>query len=131
MATRSVIGIENNDGTISAIYCHWDGYVSGVGKQLVTGFCSRTMVEGLIAHGDVSSLGTDLATTKFYHRDMGECLSKSRRVKGAAGLESFMGDCGAGFAYYITRRGKWKFSAGDGFQYLEPAVKKECKSTVK
>jgi len=130
MATRSVIGIENSDGTISAIYCHWDGYVSGVGKSLIIGFCSRAMTEALIAHGDVSSLGSDLVSTRFYHRDKGERLSKPRRVKGAAGLNAFMGDCGAGYAYYLTRRGKWKFSSGDGFQYLEPAVKKECKSTV-
>lgn len=25
MSTRSNIGVLNNDGTVTAIYCHWDG----------------------------------------------------------------------------------------------------------
>jgi len=34
MATRSNIAIENQDGTVSAIYCHFDGYIDGVGEIL-------------------------------------------------------------------------------------------------
>ena len=34
MATHSLIGLENTDGTIDYIYCHFDGYASGVGKKL-------------------------------------------------------------------------------------------------
>jgi len=26
MATRSNIGIVNEDGSVTGIYCHWDGY---------------------------------------------------------------------------------------------------------
>ena len=32
MATRSRIAIENQDGTVKSIYCHWDGYISHNGK---------------------------------------------------------------------------------------------------
>jgi len=37
MATRSRIAIENQDGTVTSIYCHFDGYLSGVGKLLKRG----------------------------------------------------------------------------------------------
>ena len=26
MSTKSMIGIEGNDGKIRAVYCHWDGH---------------------------------------------------------------------------------------------------------
>ena len=35
MATRSLIAVQNADGTFLSIYCHWDGYPSGVGKDLL------------------------------------------------------------------------------------------------
>ena len=35
MSTRSNIGIINADGSVTAIYCHNDGYPSGVGKTHV------------------------------------------------------------------------------------------------
>jgi len=56
MATRSRIGIENEDGTVSSIYCHWDGYVVGVGSKLVDYYRDRDSVRELIALGSISSL---------------------------------------------------------------------------
>ena len=35
MATRSFIGKLNHDGSITVVYCHWDGYPEGVGETLV------------------------------------------------------------------------------------------------
>lgn len=34
MSTRSTIAIENGNGTIKKVYCHYDGYISHVGKVL-------------------------------------------------------------------------------------------------
>ena len=34
MATRSNTGIENENGRVSAIYCHWDGYPEHNGRIL-------------------------------------------------------------------------------------------------
>lgn len=56
MATRSRIGIVNEDGTVSSIYCHWDGYVRGVGSTLVNHYTDRDKVKRLIALGSISSL---------------------------------------------------------------------------
>ena len=34
MGTRSTIAIKNQDGSVTGIYCHWDGYVDHVGVML-------------------------------------------------------------------------------------------------
>ena len=34
MSTRSRVGIKNEDGTITSVYVHHDGYPSGVGDVL-------------------------------------------------------------------------------------------------
>jgi hypothetical protein len=57
MATRSTIAIENNDGTVSQVYCHWDGYLEGVGKTILEHYNTREAVEKLLAGGSISSLG--------------------------------------------------------------------------
>jgi hypothetical protein len=57
MATRSNIAIENQDRTVSSIYCHFDGYIDEVGKTLYENYNTREKMEQLIALGDISSLG--------------------------------------------------------------------------
>jgi hypothetical protein len=61
MSTRSNIGIVNPDGTITAIYCHYDGYMkNGVGETLYKSYFTRDRVEDLIALGDIPSLESDI-----------------------------------------------------------------------
>lgn len=60
MATRSKIGVQQPDGTIHSIYCHWDGYPDGVGKTLLNYYNTPTAREQLIALGDLSSLGSKI-----------------------------------------------------------------------
>ena len=85
MATRSRIGLKLDDGTIKQVYCHWDGYVEGVGLTLVENYNTIDKVEELINLGDISSLGHKISTdephtfdnpvngvTVAYSRDRGE-----------------------------------------------------------
>ena len=85
MSTRSLIAMENSGGTVSSIYCHFDGYIAGVGKTLQEHYTEREVVKQLIALGSISSLGERLVpigshsfedqeegTTVAYHRDRGE-----------------------------------------------------------
>jgi hypothetical protein len=85
MATRSRIGLKLDDGTIKQVYCHWDGYVEGVGLKLVENYNTIDKAEELINLGDISSLGCNISTdephtfdnpvngvTVFYMRDRGE-----------------------------------------------------------
>lgn len=55
MATRSLIGIKNKDGSISSIYNHFDGYPQGVGVQLALNYGEKE-AKRLIALGNRSSL---------------------------------------------------------------------------
>jgi hypothetical protein len=60
MSTRSMIGQQNPDGTITAIYCHWDGYPSNNGKLLVEHYTDPTKIAGLLALGSLSALAPEL-----------------------------------------------------------------------
>lgn len=57
MSTRSRIGIKNDDGTITSIYCHSDGYLGGVGALLADCYSTDESVKELLALGDLSELG--------------------------------------------------------------------------
>ncbi len=85
MATRSTIAVENEDGTIAWVYCHWDGYVSHNGRLLVENYNTRTKALGLVALGSISLLAENLFPSEHhtfedpqpgvvvaYYRDRGE-----------------------------------------------------------
>ena len=89
MGTSCIIGIKNNDGSIEAITCHWDGHPDGVGKTLFYYYNTEEKIRALIALGNISSLGERLAPepgelhsfnfpkddiTVAYGRDRGEEL---------------------------------------------------------
>lgn len=60
MSTRSFIGTYNDDDTITAIYCHFDGYPEGVGRTLLDHWTDPAKVQALMALGNLSSLGSEL-----------------------------------------------------------------------
>lgn len=83
MGTRSTIAVVHADGTVSQVYCHWDGYPSHNGAILLEHFTTLEKIEKLISLGDLSSLAADLGakqdfddpvphTCVFYGRDRGE-----------------------------------------------------------
>ena len=104
MATRSRIGIENENGTISSIYCHWDGYPEGVGATLKECYKDRDVVKSLIELGDISSLGDDIFSTVAYHRDRGEEFWEAREDES---LEAFNKSNYQDYGYVFTLENKW------------------------
>ncbi len=74
MSTRGAIGMRQPDGTIRAVYVHYDAYVAGVGAILGGWYDTPELVKGLLDLGDLSSLETTLADTGAYHRDRGEVM---------------------------------------------------------
>jgi len=56
MGTRSRIACRQPDGSILSIYCHWDGYPTGVGHTLVAKYSNLDTLGRLLARGDRSSL---------------------------------------------------------------------------
>ena len=68
MATRSRIAIQNKDGTLWSVYCHWDGQVYHNGKILVEHYETEEQVRFLINQGDMSSLDIKPQLCQHYHR---------------------------------------------------------------
>ena len=102
MATRSTIAVQHFNGSVSQIYCHWDGYFEHNGEILKHYYNDQNLAEQLVKMGDLSSLGHDLgekhsfdwfsddphlyqrygATSlwcTFYDRDRGETQVEARK----------------------------------------------------
>lgn len=122
MATRSNIGIVNEDGSITGIYCHWDGYPEYVGKILLNHYNTADIVNNLMKLGNLSSLGENLFPTEphsfetpqkgvcvAYGRDRGEKGVESRLFKSLSQFERHMNDSCAEYQYVFDHTGKWAF----------------------
>ena len=59
MSTRSNIAIENRDGSITSLYCHYDGYLSHNGKILAEHYSDPKKVRELFSGNGFRSLTTD------------------------------------------------------------------------
>jgi len=106
MATRSRIAIENQDGSVTSIYCHWDGYIKSNGVILNENYNTKDKVEELIALGDLSSLDITIERTVSYHRDNGEDLNQ----KPFNNVEDLFEDgfsSGVEYVYCFTKDGIW------------------------
>lgn len=83
MSTRSAIGIQRKDGTIEAIYCHWDGYPSGNGKILLNNYNDVKKINKLLKLGDLSQLGEEPISKKEFWKDSSKlgknCLAYNDR----------------------------------------------------
>lgn len=103
MATRSTIGIMNLDSTVTAVYCHWDGYPEHNGRILQEYYTTSEKVRELIGFGSISSLRPKIGVkhpfskyevkdgevydeeayqdmTTFYGRDRGETTHVEART---------------------------------------------------
>ena len=67
MATRSHIGILNQDGTVDYIYCHFDGYLEHNGSILNEHYTTEGQVRELIGLGDISSLGKEIGEKQDFN----------------------------------------------------------------
>jgi hypothetical protein len=117
MATRSRIGIQDESGVVRSIYCHWDGYPSGVGAILEEHYSNRQKLNMLINLGDISILEENVATvhehsfnnpkkgvTVAYHRDRGE---KLRPARVDSSLEMFANSDYETYGYVYTLEDRW------------------------
>lgn len=134
MATRSTIAIENADGTVTGIYCHWDGYLAYNGKILQENYADEARVRELIALGNISSLDVSIGTkhdfdncpkgeTNAYARDRGEREQEARTYDN---WTRFINEEGQEYDYlFRPSTGKWQVNTYSGIYDLAEAFTKE------
>ena len=123
MSTRSAIIMKTQEG-YAGIYCHFDGYESGVGQTLLDhysgeGKASADKVASLIALGDISVLdrrveptgphqfsNRETGTTLAYHRDRGEDWDDVKPVVGPT-AQAVAKQIGHNGYVYVFEDGRW------------------------
>ena len=122
MATRSNIGVVNPDGSVTGIYCHWDGYPENVGKLLLKHYNTTGIVYELMDLGHLSSLNKNLycddnnhsfdnpveGVCVAYGRDRGETGVESRVFSNIGEFEKFAEVNYADYQY-LFNEGKWVY----------------------
>jgi hypothetical protein len=69
MSTRSRLGIVNDDGTITSIYVHYDGYLDHHGPILLESYNTRERVLKLMRLGDLSVLRNNIGEKHSFDDD--------------------------------------------------------------
>jgi len=124
MSTRSNIGIVYGDGSVKAIYCHFDGYPAYVGRILLEHYNVVERIEELIDGGDLSSIGEKISTDiphsfnypvegvcVYYKRDHGEKNVDAYLYRTIRDYENV--DNGCDYQYLFTD-GKWQYHKYNG-----------------
>jgi hypothetical protein len=127
MATRSNIGIVNEDGSVTGIYCHWDGYPENNGKLLLKHYNNSGIVNELMDLGDLSSLNKNLycddnnhsfenpapGVCVAYGRDRGEKNADSKSFTNISEFEKYANRTTADYQY-LFNNGKWQYRNHNG-----------------
>lgn len=140
MGTRSAIGIKNSDGSVTAIYCHWDGYPSHNGRILQDHYSDLGKVYELLALGDLSSLAEEIGSKHpFETYDIPEKVREAwktwctayGRDRGETGIESrdfvsladYFNRFGGGAEYfYLFDNGVWMVQPSYGKATWRPVA---------
>lgn len=91
MATRSTIAMEQPDGRVLQIYCHWDGYLGHNGRILDQAYRDRAKVLALMLLGDISSLGPEIGEPHDFDQREGpvrEQCTAFARDRGETGCDA-------------------------------------------
>lgn len=118
MATRSLIGRQNSDGTITNIYCHFDGYPEHNGVILQEHYSGPLKVDELIALGNLSVLREEIGTKQdfndynpnsnmclAYGRDRGE---SNQQAQTNSSKDFFSTDHGVDYLYLYNSNFEWE-----------------------
>jgi hypothetical protein len=153
MATRSAIGYKTPEGKVRAIYCHYDGYVAGVGHTLETDYQQARKIAQLVELGDASTLGAEVFgdkthsfntpnkdVTVFYGRDRGEANTETKEFDTVGDFVDYYEGAGCEY-FYLYANGEWivhdRYSVGKDalgnpvFDFLAPKVAAEVERLKK
>lgn len=129
MSTHCMIIVERAEGgQFVASYCHFDGYPTGVGYQLINHYNDQDLAECLVTGGDMSSLGPRCdrpdghsyshpveGYTVYYGRDRGE-----RNTGPRVGAFDSVGRAHRGIEWYYVwfAKDRWMCACYEDFQDL-------------
>jgi hypothetical protein len=133
MGTRSTIAIQNADGTVSGIYCHWDGCLSHNGTILQDHYNTEDRVRELLALGNISSLGAEIGTMhdfdvaprgkcNAYGRDRGD---KDQGARTCHSWRQFIQEEGQEYNYLFIPNQGWRVGTRFGVSNLATALATE------
>ena len=102
MGTRSTIALEFADGSVSQVYCHWDGYLENNGQLLSQNYMDPFVVRELMDLGDFSALRESIEETRegAYSHSRGESDCDARRYMDA---QEYFEECQQEEYDYILR----------------------------
>lgn len=99
MSTRSAIGIINENGTVNAIRCFYDGYPNGVGEILYK-YYKRNDIYNLLAYGELASLKPNILECESFKDNNGFLTFDS--------LEDFLKNgADRNYHYFIGLNNEW------------------------
>jgi hypothetical protein len=131
VATRSFIGKKQLSGGIEAVYCHWDGYPSGVGATLVKHWSDPAKLQSLLDLGDISYLGPKLGVKHdfddrtsndctFYGRDRDEDGVESKFFASNEAFLEAASNHRCGYAYlFDLGLGNWRAFCGSNWSEFD------------
>ena len=108
MATKCIIGIKRESGTVDSIICWSDGYPDHMGPVLTENYETPEKAEAMLAGGDLNFLDTTLAKSIYEHRDRKadweKCKPQTYNNVGSFLRSSFDFDYA-----YIFMDGQWNY----------------------
>ena len=112
MSTHSTITAKTSGGTFKTIYCHGDGYPSGVGATLIAHYTDQAKIDALMELGDLNYLEAECSApdghsyaqpvngySVAYGCDRGETDVGATEGATAKEAQDAKGDLGQSFAY--------------------------------
>jgi hypothetical protein len=138
MSTRSLITIEQPDGTYRAIYCHCDGYLTHNGAMLLDHYKDRNKVQELLNLGDLSVLAPNVhpdpakshsfeygerqeGVVVAYQRDRGEANCDAKIMS----LDELFEQSWIEYFYVFDLNNEWKY-----YDYDEPYELKDVREDL-
>ena len=127
MATRSMIARVREDGTVQAVYCHWDGYPQNNGAILHQHYSDAEKVQQLLDLGNLSNLGPNIDRINeddctFYLRDMGRNPADDQY--------RFFDNIEEAVAYYDGSWCEWFYKFEDGIWWAMGSNMSDWRSLV-
>ncbi len=132
MGTHSSIAIEHPDGSVTAVYCHWDGYLSFNGKILYENYGQEKLIQ-LLSLGFLSSLGPEIGekhdfdspdrtVCSFYGRDRNETDVDAVTYDSR---KAWLNAESQEYNYLLDVDGVWLVEQDNKFVPLEAVLKRE------